>query len=552
MAWCLPQHLANPFLEKLKSGDITPEKMKEMTSEQRHKYFSDMFGSEHGTRVNALLESKIILKDFQRGMVTWAKQVSGMKPEVQKDIVSRINKMEKILNPAEEKMFLEDLASAKLGIDVTYAEAKQIADLAKKAESLRDTRTPENRSSWIEYGNAVMDLQDYTHSLVPKSGTWRDLALNVAGAPQALMAGGDFSFSFRQGWGMMSTKEFWKGFGKQFSYAWEENNFKNLQAEIVGSPYHDLAKKAGLRMTELKSNLSSREEGMQSTVAEKIPVIGRIYRGGQRAFTGMANYVRFNRFVNLVESAKLEGRDVSDSSQLTKDLAKVVNDFTGSGNLGANDKYKNVAPLANSVFFSIRKLVADINIMNPYTYYKLDPFARKAALRQLIGSTSITVGVLGLARLFGADVETDSRSSDFGKIIIGDTRIDVTGGKANVAVLLSRLLTGKFKSTDSGRLNILGDERYTRLTKLDISQKFIRNKLAPIPSFVADLFAGSTAIGEPVETPEEIGIDALKRTYPMYIDDTLDLLEDEEYGKAFAATLLNLFGNSTSTYYDYK
>jgi hypothetical protein len=68
-----------------------------------------------------------------------------------------------------------------------------------------------------------------------------------------------------------------------------------------------MAKKAGLGLTNLGSvktiaEIAQREEGMQSTLADKIPVIGRYVRASQRAYTGMADYVRWNRFNNMVDS----------------------------------------------------------------------------------------------------------------------------------------------------------------------------------------------------------------------------------------------------------
>ena len=55
--FCLPRNLAKIFLKKLKSGEITPAKMTEMTSQQRRDYFSSFLGEANATKVNALFES---------------------------------------------------------------------------------------------------------------------------------------------------------------------------------------------------------------------------------------------------------------------------------------------------------------------------------------------------------------------------------------------------------------------------------------------------------------------------------------------------------------
>ena len=59
---CIPKHLVNKFLEKLKSGEITPEKLLEMDSAQRHGYFAEFLGEPNAQWVNALFEKKMLVK----------------------------------------------------------------------------------------------------------------------------------------------------------------------------------------------------------------------------------------------------------------------------------------------------------------------------------------------------------------------------------------------------------------------------------------------------------------------------------------------------------
>ncbi|MFH1563932.1 MAG: hypothetical protein ABIF11_11050, partial [Nitrospirota bacterium] len=129
--YCLPVHLANKFIEKLKDGSIEPAKLAEMSSEGRRTFFQTFMGEIHSKHTNSLFESKLLLKNQQQGMITWAKTVSGLKPEAQRDILSRVNKMTEILNPASEKAFLEDLVAHKLQTKVTIEQANKIAELAK-------------------------------------------------------------------------------------------------------------------------------------------------------------------------------------------------------------------------------------------------------------------------------------------------------------------------------------------------------------------------------------------------------------------------------------
>ena len=53
---------------------------------------------------------------------------------------------------------------------------------------------------------------------------------------------------------------------------------------------------------------------------------------------------------------------------------------------------------------------------------------RKEAARDLVAFLGIGASVLGLAKMAGAEIETEPTSSDFGKIKIGNTRYDIWAG----------------------------------------------------------------------------------------------------------------------------
>src|SRR3990167_11390690 len=99
--FCIPKELVEQFKAKLKTGEITPEKLVDMTSAERHASLGEILGESNAKSVNALFESKLLLKNQQLGIINWAKKVAGMKPEVLRDIVSRVNRMDKVLDPKE-------------------------------------------------------------------------------------------------------------------------------------------------------------------------------------------------------------------------------------------------------------------------------------------------------------------------------------------------------------------------------------------------------------------------------------------------------------------
>ena len=84
-------------------GEIDPEKLAAMSSAQRRAEFAKMLGDENAAQVNASFESKLILRDQQRGLVTWAKKLGGLTEPARRDIIAQISRLDRVLAPDEEQ-----------------------------------------------------------------------------------------------------------------------------------------------------------------------------------------------------------------------------------------------------------------------------------------------------------------------------------------------------------------------------------------------------------------------------------------------------------------
>lgn len=561
--WCLIREQADKFIKGLRSGEIDALKLSEFpSSEARHKYLSEFVGEENATQVNSLFEAKLGLKNQQLGYINWVKNVIGIKGKITaeelvnlikdpqkldsflknqnpatKDIIYKISRLKEILKPKEGEAFKADLVETKLGTRVSAEEAQKIADLSAKIDEAKLNVT--DTKSRVEYGNKILDLYDYTDSLSESKLNLGGKVVNIANAPRSLMSSLDFSAPFRQGFGMVAQpKQFASAFKNMFKYAVSEKAYKNLMADIITRDTYDQMKSGGLRIVKLNEKLSQREEAFMSNLLDKVPGI----KQSERAYTGFLNKLRADVFDKYIKQAELNGEDVSKNSQVTKDIASTVNDFTGSGNIGKNDQFGSAVPLLNSIFFSPRKISATINIFNPVHYMKLSPTARGLAIRNLVGMLGVSAAALSLAKLNGAKVTTDPKSSDFGKAVLGNTHIDVTGGNANYLVLLARLATGKTTSTTTGISKDL-KPGFGSTTRGDILVNYIRNKLSPTASFVADFLYGKDAIGNPFSVKSEVA----SRVTPLVIQDIISSVKtDPEH--AMLSAILDTFGAGVQVY----
>jgi len=385
--------------------------------------------------------------------------------------------------------------------------------------------------------------KDFTDALLAKRSTFekfKEAGYQLANVPRAIMSSLDFSFGLRQGVfaAPKFRKEFFNSWTKQFSWFGSERAYQESQKLISQNPNYKLAVESGVQFTEMDSLMSEREEKFASQWADVIPGI----RNSSRAYTGFANKFRMDIFDSLVKDAEKLGLNPQENADLTKSIGEFVNAATGRGTLG---NFENAALALNAFFFSPRLMASRLNIItqltNPNFYYKASPFIRKNFISTLLTFLGTGATILGLSKLMGADVGTDVRSSDFGKIKVGATRVDIWGGFQQYVRMIGQLVSGQYVSSTTGKVMTLG-EGYRALNRLDILLRQIESKEAPIPSFITEILKQKTYTGEEINIPKEIAL----RFVPMLIQDLYDVIKDNP--QALPLIPLAPFGVGIQTY----
>src|SRR4029077_3713637 len=111
----------------------------------------------------------------------------------------------------------------------------------------------------------------------------------------------------------------------------------------------------------------------------------------------------------------------------------------------------------------------------------------------------------------------DPRNADWGKIRIGNTRIDLWGGYQQFARLFSQIATGEIVSSTTGKtLRLTGGHS---LSRQDIVKRFLEGKLAPTPSLINDWFRGTDFAEKPFSWKRAV----VSRSYPLLIQDMQDV-----------------------------
>jgi hypothetical protein len=284
-----------------------------------------------------------------------------------------------------------------------------------------------------------------------------------------------------------------------------------------------------------KRPLSVREESFMSELAEKVPHV----KYSEQAYVAYLDLQRFQAFKKYAAELRRAGLNPNTNAQEFKDIAKFINSATGRGDLGKT--LNSAAPVLNAIFFSPRYLASRVNLINPATYVKMSPMARRIALRKMIEFGALVGLTLLLAMLGGAEVEWDDPDSpDWLKIKVGNTRYDFLAGFQQPMRFIYRM-SKAMKNNLTGK----GNDRNKNAT--DIGTNFLRSKLSPVASYVYDWMSGSTFDRQPFK----LGQGIIDRVVPMVGRDFYEAYQDQGV-KGIAKASPSILGVGVQTYKPYE
>jgi hypothetical protein len=392
------------------------------------------------------------------------------------------------------------------------------------------------------------------------------MAANIMNVPRALMSTLDYSALLRQAvipvvsnpvMGYRAAKEMVKASRSQKVYdRWID--------ELQNSPRYEDMKKSKLALTDSTSlDVQAREEVFMTNLVDRIPGLGALTKGSERAYSMLLNKVRvdlYNRFADAMEE---RGLSVNSHPKEYKEMAAYINNSTGRGDMGK--VLNNAAPLLNSLFFSPRLIASRLNmmtyLMQPRFYKTVPKEVRLAYLKDMAKFVGVGLTVLALAKLGGAEVDSDPRSSDFGKIKSGNTRWDIWGGFQQYAKIVTQLGTGQRVSTNTGRVQELDGEGAFGSDRSDVVGGFTRGKLAPVPSMAWDFIKGRNIVGEKIDLTswrndvddsgkKKIGAGEYLLTHlaPLTISGIKEGVQDQGAKGFFTVGVPTVFGIGTQTY----
>lgn len=406
-------------------------------------------------------------------------------------------------------------------------------------------------------------------------------AVDLLNAPRSLMSSFDLSAPLRQGAILTLTepKASVAAMKGMFQALVSTGKYNAIGSAIATDPDFTLSEDAGLYLSMIQQAkakaaqatykasvavaqasgaplphrpLSVREESFMSEIAEKIPHV----KYSEQAYVAYLDLQRFQAFKKYARELRKAGLNPTANAGEFKDIAKFINAATGRGDLGKT--LNSAAPVLNAMFFSPRYLASRLNLLNPVTYARMNPVARKIAMRKMLEFAALVGLTLLLAKLGGAEVEWDDpESPDWLKIKVGNTRYDFLAGFQQPMRFIYRM-TKRLYNTMAGKAKVKDDKGHivnkqdegrwggynaSGSSAFDVGTQFARSKLSPTASFVADWAKGTSFDGQPFSVKRAL----IERVTPMVGKDFYEAYKDQG-AKGAAKATPSILGVGVQTY----
>lgn len=450
---------------------------------------------------------------------------------------------------------------------ITPEEAAEIVRLSKITSEARDAI--EQGGDRLAYGAARVDYENFIEDLKGANApiktlikervqeaktTWAenkpkavlDLTRDTLGAITdnsiALVASVDNSFLGRQGLKTLFTHPTAWAPGAKKSFVdfvqtlGGRNAHDAMMADIYSRPNYMNGEYQKAKI------IAHTEEQYPTSIPERIPLLGRVFKASEVAFKGSALRMRTDLYDLLSSKAKDLGVDMADKEQAIA-LGKLINSLTARGQWGKTGE----PPVVRLILWAPKMLKANIDVLTAHNFGAglNSDFARKEAAQNLLKIVAITALLMAIANALIPDsAELDPRSSDFGKIKIGNTRFDFTGGAASLVTLAARLVTRTTKSAETGFVTPYGSgfgERNAFNTLID----FLANKVTPPVGVLISWLKGTNRNGDPFTWSDA----AARATTPISVRNFIELKDDASAEKV-AGALVDIIGLNANTYSD--
>ena len=441
--------------------------------------------------------------------------------------------------------------------DRRIANREFVSPKRKKRDGKMSNETLKAHSEWEKSKQAWKKEQ--RKFLRKNMGIWDrayDIVKETAYLSTAITTSVDAGALFRQAGGaaVAHPSIAMKNFGIAVDAALSKKSLAEHERDYKNRPRYEYFIRAGLA---IRDQLTEGEEAFLSQWAKHLPTIGPLLESSEVFHGTFLSIMRADLFDLMCHSVSPNGHlEINEAKQ----IANFVNQLTGRATFNSNSKIARaleaICRQTAWVFFSPRWVLSRFQLVStfaklllPETLSGMSPRVKKVIAKEYgrtFGGYAVMTGAIYLlAPLLFADDDdeevsygTDWMSSEIGRVIVGDTRIDATFGMSTSLVFFSRFFT--FNEDSDGRL------------KSKALRRFMRSKLAPVAGSVTDLWFSkndhfaTNLFGEEV-SPWKM---AINLATPLMVRDIHENMVKRGMPGSAALSMLAAVGVNSNTYGD--
>lgn len=320
-----------------------------------------------------------------------------------------------------------------------------------------------------------------------------------------------------------------------------QKKYDRYMDAIHKSPDYKNQLEDGIRYNELDSiDPKMHNEMYPKSFIYKIPVVKQILTASQRIADSSLNVARYELYEKYKRALLQSGVTRESDPEVYKEMAKLVMNSTGSGNLLSAFENRKAEKLLGATFYGARLMAANINTLNPAYYAKMPKEIRKEAIKD-VASFTVTTLATGLALVAaGGKVSMNPDDPDFLQARFGDKVYDISGGKASYIRTFMRWVEAGYARATKSKYEANKSMEFAWSSTIG----FFRKKLAPNTSYIVNMFVGKDAIGKDSDWK-----DIYEQTLPLYFDDSYKAIKEEGMTGLFTVLLPNILGIGYSSYY---
>ena len=389
-----------------------------------------------------------------------------------------------------------------------------------------------------ELDNARVDLRmkkkaikEYLESIKPMP--WYKKAGGVAlTLPRAMMASADVSTLLRQnimfsyGHPIKAAKYNVKAIKAMFS----DRTSEAIQMSMEADPAYKLAERSNMQFEDLDGPLSKQTEDLTSKVLDKTVIlnktVGPLIKGSARHMITFGNLVKLDYF-----KAALKANPNMNPEQ-QRDVAEKISLLTGRpariGPKGSPISGQGLGVLGFAPKFAWSRLAAPGTVAAGIA----NPASRKFMVTEMARSATSFLVIMQLAMMMGYDIEDDPESSMFGRVKMGNTWIDMSGGIIPTfqKMIIAPILIGRHKWTkapEGSARKKMSRELHSRYLRsqgtMDPWLQWLKYKNGPTVSIPMTMWSGENVIGQ----KQSVGETVLRSMVPLVIQEATQIAQDQ-------------------------